>query len=198
MRPNHYRVYSQVNDGMWCCVGSGLESQSKYAEFIYARDKKSKQNPDVFINLFIPSQMEWKEQGIKLTQNTQFPDAVTTAIVMDKSARFRLHLRYPGWVEAGKLKLSVNGKKVDVTQQPGEYIALERRWKKGDKVELTLPMQTHLEKMPDGSNYYAILHGPIVLAAKTQPYANEQLNYFADDSRMGHIAHGQMCLFLAR
>ena len=115
MRPNHYRMYSQVHDGMWCCVGSGLESHSKYAEFIYARDKKAKQLPEVFINLFIPSHMEWKEQGIKLTQNTLFPDAETTTIVIDKSARFRLHLRYPGWVAAGQLSLSVNGKKVDVT-----------------------------------------------------------------------------------
>lgn len=193
MRPNHYRMYSQVHDGMWCCVGSGLESHSKYAEFIYARDKKAKQLPEVFINLFIPSHMEWKEQGIKLTQNTLFPDAETTTIVIDKSARFRLHLRYPGWVAAGQLSLSVNGKKVDVTQQPGEFIALERRWKKGDKVELTLPMQSTLEKMPDGSNYFAILHGPIVLAAKTQPFMNEKINYFSDDSRMGHIASGQMC-----
>lgn len=193
MRPNHYRIYSQVHDGMWCCVGSGLESHSKYAEFIYARDKKAKQLPEVFINLFIPSHMEWKEQGIKLTQNTRFPDAETTTIVIDKPARFRLQLRYPGWVAAGQLSLSVNGKKVDVTQQPGEFIALERRWKKGDKVELTLPMQSTLEKMPDGSNYFAILHGPIVLAAKTQPFVNEKINYFSDDSRMGHIASGQMC-----
>ncbi|MCE3254164.1 MAG: glycosyl hydrolase [Cellvibrio sp.] len=193
MRPNHYRVYSQVHEGMWCCVGSGLESHSKYSEFIYARDKKPKHLPEVFINLFIPSHMEWKEQGIKLTQNTLFPDAESTAIVIEKSASFRLQLRYPGWVAAGRLSLSVNGKKVDVTQQPGDYIALDRRWKKGDKVELILPMHTELEKMPDGSNYYAILHGPIVLAAKTRPFANEQLNYFADDSRMGHIGHGQIC-----
>lgn len=193
MRPNHYRMYSQVHDGMWCCVGSGLESHSKYAEFIYARDKKSKQLPEVFINLFIPSHMEWKAQGIKLTQNTLFPDAETTSINIDKSAHFRLQLRYPGWVAAGKLSLNINGKKVDVTEQPGEFIALERRWKKGDKVELTLPMQSTLEKMPDGSNYFAILHGPIVLAAKTQPFVNEKINYFSDDSRMGHIASGQMC-----
>lgn len=193
MRPNHYRVYSQVHDGMWCCVGSGLESHSKYAEFIYARDKKAKQLPEVFINLFIPSHMEWKEQGIKLTQNTLFPDAETTSININKSAHFRLQLRYPGWVETGKLSLSVNGKKVAVTQEPGEFIDLERRWKKGDKVELTLPMRSTLEKMPDGSNYYAILHGPIVLAAKTQPFTAEKINYFSDDSRMGHIASGQMC-----
>jgi DUF1680 family protein len=193
MRPNHYRVYSKVHDGMWCCVGSGLESHSKYAEFIYARDKKAKQLPEVFINLFIPSQMDWKAQGISLTQNTLFPDAETSLITINKSARFRLQLRYPSWVDKGNLALRINGKAVDVKQEPGEFIALERRWKKGDKIELHLPMKTRLEQMPDGSNYYAILHGPIVLAAKTQPFVGEQLNYFSDDSRMGHIASGAIC-----
>jgi DUF1680 family protein len=193
MRPNHYRVYSQVHDGMWCCVGSGIESHSKYAEFIYARDVTAKKIPEVFINLFIPSRMTWAEQGIALTQNTQFPDAETTEILVENKARFRLQLRYPNWVAKNKLELRINGKLVKVKQQPGEYIVLERRWKKGDKVQLTLPMQPHLEKLPDGSNYYAVLYGPIVLAAKTQPFANEKLNYFGDDSRMGHIASAQMC-----
>jgi len=193
MRPNHYRVYSQVHDGMWCCVGSGLESHSKYAEFIYARAKKSGKPADIFINLFIPSHMEWKDQGIRLTQKTRFPDAESTRVTVDKSARFRLHLRYPSWVEAGKLSLSINGKKYIVKQSPGSFITLDRHWKKGDYIELGLPMHNTLEKMPDGSNYYAVLHGPIVLAAKTQPFSAERLNYFSDDSRMGHIASGKIC-----
>lgn len=192
MRPNHYRKYSQVHDGMWCCVGSGIESHSKYAEFIYARDL-NKKIPEVFVNLFIPSRMTWAEQGISLTQNTQFPDAETTELVMETSKRFRLQLRYPHWVEAGKLQLRINGKTVKVKQQPGDYIALERRWKKGDKVQLALPMKPRLEKLPDGSNYYAVLHGPIVLALKAQPFVTEKISYFADDSRMGHIASGQVC-----
>lgn len=192
MRPNHYRMYSQVHDGMWCCVGSGIENHSKYAEFIYARDLNKKM-PEVFVNLFIPSRMTWAEQGISLTQNTQFPDAETTELVMETSKRFRLQLRYPHWVEAGQLQLRVNGKVVKLKQQPGEYIALERRWKKGDKVQLVLPMKPRLEKLPDGSNYYAVLHGPIVLALKAQPFVTEKISYFADDSRMGHIASGQVC-----
>ncbi|MFC3116164.1 beta-L-arabinofuranosidase domain-containing protein [Cellvibrio fontiphilus] len=192
MRPNHYRVYSQVHDAMWCCVGSGIESHSKYAEFIYARDL-DKKLPEIFVNLFIPSRLNWAEQGISLTQNTQFPDAETTEFVIESSKRFRLQLRYPQWVEQGVLQLRVNGKTIKVKQQPGEFIALERRWKKGDKVELVLPMKPRLEKLPDGSNYYAVLYGPIVLAAKTQPFNGEKVNYFSDDSRMGHIASGQVC-----
>lgn len=193
MRPNHYRVYSQVHKAMWCCVGSGLESHSKYGEFIYARDKKAREVPEVFVNLFIASRMQWTEQGIYLTQSTSFPDTETSRITIEKPARFRLQLRYPGWVEAGALALRLNGKALQVKQQPGDFIALERRWKKGDTVELVLPMRPTLESMPDGSHYYAILHGPIVLAAKTQPFAHEKINYFSDDSRMGHIASGNIC-----
>lgn len=192
MRPNHYRTYSQVHEGMWCCVGSGIESHSKYAEFIYARDLDQKM-PQVFVNLFIPSRMTWAEQGINLTQNTQFPDAETTEIVIESSKRFRLQLRYPHWVERGQLQLRVNGKTIKVKQQQGAYIAIERRWKKGDRVHLVLPMKPRLEQLPDGSNYYAVLYGPIVLAAKTQPFAAEKIHYFGDASRMGHIASGQVC-----
>ncbi len=193
MRPNHYRVYSQVDKGMWCCVGSGLESQSKYAEFIYARDFVKGKSPAVYVNLFVSSRLEWKTKGIFLTQQTQFPDQETTAIHVDKTAHFNLNLRYPLWALDKTVKVFINGEPVTVTATPGQYISLDRRWKKGDKVELTVPMQTKLEQMPGGENYYAVLHGPIVLAAKTQPFASEQLNYFSDDSRMGHIAQGAMC-----
>nr|WP_324258370.1 glycoside hydrolase family 127 protein [Cellvibrio fontiphilus] len=192
MRPNHYRTYSQVHHAMWCCVGSGIESHSKYAEFIYARDM-DKKLPEIFVNLFIPSRLQWAEQGIALTQNTQFPDTEKTEFIIESSKRFRLQLRYPQWVEKGALQLRVNGKAIKVKQQPGEFIALERRWKKGDKVELVLPMKPRLEQLPDGSNYYAVLHGPIVLALKSQPFLTEKISYFADDSRMGHIASGQVC-----
>jgi hypothetical protein len=80
-----------------------------------------------------------------------------------------------------------------VDAQPGSYISIARAWKKGDRIDVTLPMRTRLEQMPDKSNYYAVLHGPIVLAAKTNPFAGEHLNFLADDSRMGHIAAGQVC-----
>lgn len=192
MRPNHYRVYSQVDKGLWCCVGSGLESQAKYGKFIYARDAAGKV-PAVYVNLFIPSTMTWKKKGIALTQSTRFPDEETVRIHIGKAAHFALNLRYPSWVTAGTLQVRINGELQPLQQNPAAYIVLERRWKKGDQVELNLPMQTRLEKMPGGANYYAVLHGPIVLAAKTRPFANEALDYFSDDSRMGHIAHGQMC-----
>jgi DUF1680 family protein len=188
MRPNHYRVYSQVDQAMWCCVGSGIESHAKYGEFIYAHEGDA-----LYVNLFIPSTLNWREKGVQITQANQFPDQAGTRITVDTDARFAMKIRYPAWVAAGKLGVRVNGRAVRVDARPGSYLSLDRAWKKGDRVDVSLPMTTRLEQMPDKSNYYAVLHGPIVLAAKTNPFVGEKLNFLADDTRMGHIAQGQVC-----
>lgn len=188
MRPNHYRVYSQVDQAMWCCVGSGIESHAKYGEFIYAHEKDA-----LFVNLFIPSTLDWREKGVRVSQSNRFPDQDSTRITIEGDARFALKIRYPAWVAPGRLAVRVNGKPVRLDARPGSYASIERAWKKGDKVDVTLPMTTRLEQMPDKSNWYAVLHGPVVLAAKTNPFPNEHLKFLADDTRMGHVAAGQVC-----
>ena len=188
MRPNHYRVYSEVDKAMWCCVGSGIESQARYGEFIYAHDGDA-----LLVNLFIPSRLEWREKGVALTQSNRFPDQASTHLAIDSGGKFKLKIRYPGWVAKGALAIRVNGKPIPIRAAPGSYVELARDWRKGDTVDVRLPMRTTLEQMPDKSNYYAVLHGPIVLAAKTSPFPGEQLNFMADDSRMGHIAQGPLC-----
>ncbi|RYZ47815.1 MAG: glycosyl hydrolase, partial [Chitinophagaceae bacterium] len=65
IRPQHYRVYSSPQESFWCCVGTGLENHGKYGEMIYAHNNK-----DLFINLFIPSVLNWKENGLVLKQET--------------------------------------------------------------------------------------------------------------------------------
>lgn len=188
MRPNHYRVYSQVDKAMWCCVGSGIENHGKYGELIYAHS-----GDQLYVNLFIPSTLNWREKKIKLRQETTFPDAEQTILHIEKGGDFTLNLRYPGWVAAKALAVWVNDKAIKVNAGPGQYVQIKRHWRAGDKVRITLPMHTRLESMPDQSPYYAVVHGPIVLAAKTQPFPTEKLQYFADESRMGHIAQGQLC-----
>lgn len=188
MRPNHYRVYSQVDKAMWCCVGSGIENHVKYGQFIYAH-----QGNNLYVNLFIPSELNWRDKKIQISQINYFPDQEGTKIIIRNSKKFTLHIRYPLWVSEGALELRINNKVEKISAKPGSYIKIHRHWKKGDQVDIRLPMKTYLEKMPDGSSYYALLHGPIVLAAKTNPFTNEKLNFLADDSRMGHIAQGQLC-----
>ncbi len=188
MRPNHYRVYSQVDKGMWCCVGSGIESHAKYGEFIYAHEGDA-----LFVNLFIPSTLHWRENGVRITQSTRFPDEGSTRLTIDEPGKFTMKIRYPAWVAAGKMVVKVNGRAVKFDAAPGGYVSVARAWKQGDRVDVQLPMTTRLEQMPDKSNYYAVLHGPIVLAAKTRLFGDEKLNFLADESRMGHIAGGPVC-----
>ncbi|WP_371866885.1 beta-L-arabinofuranosidase domain-containing protein [Duganella fentianensis] len=188
MRPNHYRVYSQVDKGMWCCVGSGIESHAKYGEFIYAH-----RGDELYVNLFIPSTLNWRERGISVTQYGRFPEEDRSMLRIAGNASFTLKIRYPAWVAAGAMKVRVNGQLVKVQTGSDHYLSLRRQWRDGDQVEVQLPMTTRLEQMPDQSNYYALLHGPVVLAAKTRPFGDEKLNFLADESRMGHVAQGPVC-----
>lgn len=184
IRPNHYRVYSQPETSMWCCVGTGLENHSKYGELIYSHSQN-----DVFVNLFIPSTLNWEEKGIELEQTTKFPYENSTAMVLKlkKSETFVLNIRYPKWAE--NFEIFVNGKLQKTEAKPSNYVSLTRKWKSGDKVTVTFKTSTHLENLPDGSNWAAFVNGPIVLAAKTSTEDLEGL--FADDSRMGHVARGK-------
>ncbi len=184
-RPRHYRVYSTPNNGMWCCVGTGMENHSKYNEMIYTH-----QNDALFVNLFIASELNWKAKGIKIKQETNFPFEERTKLTITKgSAKFKLKVRYPSWVSDGKLQVIVNGKKISFKQHPSSYVTVARSWKRGDEVEILLPMHTTIEQLPNVPEYIAFMHGPILLGAKT---GTEDLNGLkADDSRWGHIAHGK-------
>ncbi len=184
-RPRSYRVYSAPNKSMWCCVGTGMENHGKYNQFIYTH-----QHDSLFVNLFIASKLNWKEKGIRLKQETKFPYEEQTKLVIEENkSSFKLIVRYPSWVKDGVLKIMVNGKDFAYTAHPSSYITIDRKWKKGDVVEITLPMHNTIEHLPNVPNYIAIMHGPILLGAKT---GTEDLKgLIADDSRWGHIPSGE-------
>ena len=188
MRPGHYRVYSQPETSMWCCVGSGLENHTKYGEFIYAHQKDT-----LYVNLFIPSQLTWKEKGVTLTQETHFPDDGKVTLRIDKAPKkgITLKIRQPQWTGHSKeYNVKINGKnEASIVEENSNYLTLHRKWKKGDVITFNLPMKVNLEQIPDKKDYYAFLYGPIVLAASTGTGHLDGL--YADDSRGGHIAHGK-------
>ena len=187
MRPGHYRVYSQPHEGFWCCVGSGLENHGKYGELIYAHQDKS-----LYVNLYMASELTWKEQGLKLVQHTTFPESEHSylTLTLDKPAEFTVHFRYPSWVAPEKMKLSINGKEQQLIKDSDSYVSIKRQWKTGDRINITLPMHTQAEFLPDQSDWVSFVHGPIVLAAATSN--NEMTGLKADGSRMGHIASGPL------
>lgn len=186
MRPGHYRVYSQPQTSFWCCVGSGIENHAKYNELIYAHDKGN-----LYVNLFVPSTLRWKEKNMVVTQTNKFPDEAQTQFMIEakKAVKTTIFFRCPEWVVENGYSITVNGKKVALTQKPGSYVAVNRTWKNGDRVVVEIPMKIISEKLPDQSNYVAFLKGPIVMAAKTD--ASEMKGLFADDSRMGHSPSGR-------
>ena len=187
IRPGHYRAYSQPQEGFWCCVGSGLENHGKYGELIYAHNNK-----DLFVNLFMASSLNWKQRGLTITQETAFPYTETSKLTLklSKPSRFALHFRYPLWIEKGKMAIAINGKPQTVKTDVGGYASIERSWKTGDAITVTLPMHTSAEFLPDGSNWVAFLRGPIVLAADMGK--KDLVGQTADGSRMGHIASGPL------
>jgi hypothetical protein len=172
---------------MWCCVGTGMENHGKYGDMIYAHTDK-----DLYVNLFVPSTLTWKEKALTVNQTNTFPYKESTDIKLSlkKAAKFGIHFRYPSWVKPGTLKVLVNGKEEAVKNISEGYIALNRKWKNGDVVTLVLPMETSAEQLPDKSQFVSFVHGPIVLAAATGTADMEGLQ--ADGSRMGHIAHGPL------
>ena len=183
-RPRHYRNYSAPNEAMWCCVGTGMENHGKYGQFIYTHAGDA-----LFVNLYAASQLDWKERGITLRQETAFPYSENSTItIAEGKGTFNLMVRYPGWVLPGEFKVSVNGKPADIITGPSSYVSINRKWKKGDVVNINFPMHSSLRYLPNEPQYVALMHGPILLGMKTGTESMASL--IADDSRFGQYAGG--------
>lgn len=181
-----HKVYSTQENSFWCCVGSGFESHAKYGEAIYYRNDRG-----IYVNLFIPSTVDWSEKGITLRQETAFPSEEKTVIMVkaERPVQTTVYLRYPSW--SGRPSVYVNGQKQSVRQKPGSYIALTRQWQEGDRIEAVYPMQVRIETTPDNPGKGALLYGPLVLAGERgtegmqspAPFSNPKLynDYYTYD-----------------
>jgi DUF1680 family protein len=135
-----------------------VEEYSKLADSIYFHDDKG-----LYVNLFVPSEVYWKEADFRVRQETRFPDEASTKLIINSNGRVRLHVRVPAWI-SGTAVIKINGKAIEAFGSPGSYVSLERDWQAGDTVEMVLPMALRYEAMPDDVNLRAILYGPLVLA----------------------------------
>lgn len=186
IRPQHYRVYSTPEECFWCCVGTGMENPGLYGRFIYARDADG-----VFVNLFIPSELKVAD-GFRIRQETRFPFESSSALRLSlaKPSTFSLRVRHPEWIAAGDMSLRLNGEVLRADSKPGTYAEIRREWKDGDRLEVALPMKISAERLPDGSDWAALLYGPLVLAAPGGP--GEMPGLRAEAGRMSHVAGGPM------
>ena len=187
-RPRHYRNYSAPNMAMWCCVGTGMENHGKYGQWAWTRKKGEKPSDDVlYVNLFVASELNWRDRGITLRQETAFPYGETSEIAVTKGkGDFTLKIRKPAWCD----KFEVKGVGFEAEQyEENGFVCISRKWKKGDRIAISMPMHASVEHMPNVPQYVAIMYGPIVLGMKTG--TEDMSSLIADDSRFGQYAGGK-------
>lgn len=163
-----FKPFGDEFDSFWCCTGSAVEEFSKLNDTIYFHDDSS-----IYVNLFIASELEWPEKGVRLRQDTTFPEQQGTTITVSANSpvQMTINLRVPRWAEGGSVK--INGAALPAFASPSSYLALNRVWKTGDKIELSLPMSLAVERLPDDESVQAITYGPIVLAGSFGVMKNE-------------------------
>lgn len=187
-RPRHYRNYSAPNEAMWCCVGTGMEDHGKYGQFVWTHDKGVKAEDDaLYVNLFVASELNWKNRKMVIRQQTAFPYAETSVVEVAKGkGTFILKVRKPSWCE----NFTVKGVGFDAdSYEENGFVCMKRKWKKGDQVKISMPMHAYIKPMINVPQYVAIMYGPILLGMKTG--TEDMRGLIADDSRFGQYAGGK-------
>ncbi len=163
LRMGTKKQFSDSFNTFTCCVGSGIENHSKYAEQIYNHDGKN----TLWINLFIPSRLEWQQKGLQLTQQTEFPqrEEVNFTIVLKKAADLIIKIRKPFWCKENPI-IKISGKILNYSIDESGYISITKKWLNGEVLSVSLPMHLYTESMPDNANRIAFKYGPLVLAGQ--------------------------------
>ena len=161
-----HKIFSTPFDDFTCCLGTGLENHSRYGECIYFHDRDT-----LYVNLFIASDVNWREKGIRLTQRTDFPNSERTRLIFScaKPSGASIKIRHPFW--AGPLRVALNGKTVLSDSAGPGYASIRREWNTGDTLDVTLPMSIRLEPLPDMGSRAAVMYGPVLLAGDLGPAA---------------------------
>jgi DUF1680 family protein len=159
LKPGHFRTYSTPADSFWCCVGTGMENHAQYGNSIYFHG-----GDNLFVNLFIPSELTWHDKHVVVKQETRYPesDRTTFTLACAEPVSFAFNCRYPGWALPG-LEIKVNGQAVASAAHPGAFVPVRRQWHDGDKIEVKIPMGLRTEALAGDPDKIAIFYGPLVL-----------------------------------
>jgi DUF1680 family protein len=162
LRMGGHKVYSDRFNTFTCCVGTGMENHVKYGESIYSRGKDG----SLYVNLFIPSRLSWKEKGLVIEQTTTLPadDKILLTVTASHPASFLLRIRKPQWAKQGA-KVTINGvPQNNVRLGDDGYLQIERNWKNNDKISVAFPESFYTEQVPDNASRVALFYGPVLLA----------------------------------
>jgi len=164
-----HKQYSTPYDDFTCCLGTGLENHSRYGECIYFHERDT-----LYVNLFIASEVFWRDRGIRVVQKTDFPVSPTTRLIVtcQSPAGATLRIRHPFW--SGPVTVMLNGKPVCVDSAGPGYCAISNTWKGADTVDVTLPMSLRLEPIPDMPSRAAVMYGPVLLAEDLGPVSSNR------------------------
>ncbi len=158
------KTYGTPTESFWCCTGTGMENHVKYGESIYAKGSDG----SLYVNLFIPSTLTWKEKNLQIKMETDLPNSNNVVLKIKgngKPTSFPIHIRYPHWANDG-LTVTLNDTPLVIKKNPEGYYTIDKVWTTGDKIGITMKMEVHTEAMPDNKTRVAFLYGPIVLSGE--------------------------------
>jgi uncharacterized protein len=181
----YWKTFGKPFDALWCCTGTGSEEYAKLADTIYFHDDDS-----LYVNLYIDSDLDWQEKGLRIRQETRFPEqqGTTLTVTAKNPTQLAINLRIPYWAQGGSVK--INGTALPAFASPSSYLTLNRAWKTGDKIELSLPMGLHIHPMPDDETIQAVMYGPLVLAGRFDVVGKDLLygEYGPKDNAQSKVA----------
>src|SRR5690606_14270271 len=149
VKPGSIKRFGNANmTGFTCCNGTAIESSTKLQNAIYF---KSTDDNALYVNLYVPSTLNWTERKIVVEQTTSFPKEDETRLTIKGDGKFDLHVRVPGWATNGFF-VNINGVEQDLEATPGSYLKISREWKDGDTITLKMPFQFHLDPVMDQQN----------------------------------------------
>ena len=156
----YWRAYNTPEESFLCCTGTGAEEFAKFSDTIYFH-----RGSDVYVNQFLASTLEWKDEGLTIEQQTRFPreQGTTLKVKSTRPADRTIHVRIPSWTVGAEVK--VNGRTLDAVADPVSYLAIRRVWHDGDTISIHLSMQLQTEPLAGDDSVCAALYGPMALAA---------------------------------
>src|SRR3954470_20134168 len=162
MGTGYFKAFGTPEASFWCCTGTGMENFTKLGESVYFHDAT-----DLYVVGYVSSTLNWSARGLSISQTTDLPQTNKVTVTIDQAPLTAVNLKFrkPYWLAScSSPTIAVNNQSVNAVDANG-FLTVNRVWQMGDKVELTLPMEVQVSRLPDNQNAVAFTYGPIVLSA---------------------------------
>ncbi len=162
MGPGYFKVFGTETNSFWCCTGTGMENFTKLNDSIYFHTES-----DLYVSLYLSSLLNWEDRGLVVSQHADLPTSDKVIFTIEKAPADEVNIKFrvPDWIASGQpVRLRLNGQEEAISGSSG-YLDVNRTWSAGDTVELTLPMEVRVSRLPDNPNTVAFTYGPVVLSA---------------------------------